>query len=118
LTYQKYLISKYSKNFQHNTSRGVPLVSQTSNDYCSGTNGQPCCQIEAMVRTDERGQMVLPKHVRERAGIESGEALALVSWRREGAICCLCLIKAQKVGELTQHYLGPILGGESKTQGE
>ena len=45
----------------------------------SSANDQPCCQVEAVVSVDERGQMVLPKEVRARAGIKPGDKLALVS---------------------------------------
>jgi len=41
------------------------------------------------VGVDERGQMVLPKEIRERAKIGAGDKLALVSMEKDGEICCL-----------------------------
>ena len=38
-----------------------------------------CCKIEALISVDERGQMVLPKEIRDRADIHTGDKLALVS---------------------------------------
>jgi bifunctional DNA-binding transcriptional regulator/antitoxin component of YhaV-PrlF toxin-antitoxin module len=32
-----------------------------------------CCKVEAIVSIDERGQMVLPKELRERAHIGTGK---------------------------------------------
>ena len=32
-----------------------------------------CCKLEAVVAVDERGQIVLPKDLRERAGIRAGD---------------------------------------------
>ena len=56
--------------------------------------GGGCCQVTSLVSVDERGQMILPKEIRERAGIKAGDKLALVAWEKDGAICCLTLIKA------------------------
>jgi AbrB family looped-hinge helix DNA binding protein len=53
-----------------------------------------CCQVAAVVRVDERGQMVLPKDVRERMGLSAGDRLALTTIESKGAICCLVLVKA------------------------
>lgn len=68
-----------------------------------------CCQVEAIVSVDEKGQMVLPKAVRERAGIRPGEKLALIGWQKEGEICCLGLIKAESLAEMVKHLLGPLM---------
>ena len=32
-----------------------------------------CCKVQAVVSVDERGQMVLPKEIREKAGIKAGD---------------------------------------------
>jgi len=65
-----------------------------------------CCRVEAVVSVDERGQMVLPKEVRARAGIKSGDKLALVS-SGEGA-CCLALVKVEALGGMVKDLLGPL----------
>ncbi len=38
--------------------------------------------------------MVLPKDVREKAGIRPGDKLALITWEKDGEVCCLALMKA------------------------
>jgi AbrB family looped-hinge helix DNA binding protein len=53
-----------------------------------------CCQVAAVVRVDERGQMVLPKDVRDRMGLIPGDKLALTTIESKGEICCLVLVKA------------------------
>jgi antitoxin PrlF len=67
------------------------------------------CTVEAMVSLDERGQMVLPKDLRERAGIAPGEKLALVSWERDGAVCCLMLLRASQFTGMVKGLVSPLL---------
>jgi antitoxin PrlF len=78
-------------------------------DCCNTQKGlQPCCKVEAVISVDERGQMVLPKDIREKAGIHAGDKLALVSWGQdEGA--CLALIKVDDLNKMVQQMLGPVM---------
>ena len=57
-----------------------------------------CCKVESITSVDERGQMVLPKEIRERAKIRPGEKLVLISWEKEGQVCCISLIKSEDFG--------------------
>ena len=70
---------------------------------------EKCCGIEALISVDERGQMVLPKDVREAAGIKPGDKLALILWKKDGAVCCMSLIKADELKEMVQGKLGPLM---------
>jgi antitoxin PrlF len=67
-----------------------------------------CCRIEALVNIDERGQMVLPKEARDRAGIRPGDKLALMSMEKQGNLCCMFLIKAADLAVMAKSMLGPI----------
>jgi AbrB family looped-hinge helix DNA binding protein len=62
-----------------------------------------------VLAVDERGQMVLPKDVRERAGIRTGDKLALISWEKNGSICCLALIKADSLSGVVKDLIGPLI---------
>ena len=73
--------------------------------------GGSCCQVASLVSVDERGQMILPKDIRERAGIKAGDKLAVVAWEKDGAFCCLSLIKASELAGMVQAKLGPVLAG-------
>ncbi len=53
-----------------------------------------CCEVAAVVRVDERGQMVLPKDIRDRMGLAAGDKLALTAIGSGDTICCLVLVKA------------------------
>jgi antitoxin PrlF len=79
----------------------------------SGTN-QPCCKVESVVSVDERGQMVLPKDLREKANIKAGDKLAVVSWGQNDGVLCLALIKAEDLNSLVKQMLGPLFKDLSK----
>ena len=68
-----------------------------------------CCKVESVVTVDERGQMVLPKELREKAGIKPGDKLALVTWEQDGKICCISLIKANAFTGMVKGILGPMM---------
>jgi len=68
-----------------------------------------CCRIESLISVDERGQMVLPKDLRDRANIAAGDKLALISWERDGAVCCLTLIKAEQLASGVRDFIGPLM---------
>ena len=68
-----------------------------------------CCRIEAIVSVDERGQMVLPKDVRERAKIKPGDKMAVITWEKEGKVCCITLIKAEELADMVREVVAPLM---------
>lgn len=68
-----------------------------------------CCRIEAIISVDERGQMVLPKDVREKARIKPGDKMAVVTWEKEGEVCCITLIKAEELTDMVKGIIAPLL---------
>jgi len=87
------------------------MVKKREKGFCSGpTCGKMSgCKVEALVSVDERGQMVLPKEIREKAEIHTGDKLALVSWEKDGKVCCFTLIKADEFGDMVKGLLGPMM---------
>lgn len=78
--------------------------------YCMPTDrGTGCCKVESVVSVDERGQMVLPKEIRDKANIRAGDKLAVVSWGKDGKVCCISLIKAEDFAEMVKGLLGPMM---------
>ncbi len=65
--------------------------------------------MESIVSVDERGQMVLPKDIREKAGIRAGDKLAVVSMEMGGKICCLSLIKVEELEGMVKSMLGLVM---------
>lgn len=74
-------------------------------------SGESCCRVMALVSVDQRGQMVLPKEVRERANIHAGDKLAIVSMEKDGEVCCISLIKAEELAGMVKEMLGPVMLG-------
>jgi AbrB family looped-hinge helix DNA binding protein len=67
------------------------------------------CKVEALVSVDDRGQMVLPKDIREKANIRAGDKLAVTCWERDGKVCCISLTKAEDLTEMVKSMLGPVI---------
>lgn len=53
--------------------------------WCSpaGIEGN-CCRVESVISVDERGQMVVPKELRDRADIRAGDKMAAIRWEKGG----------------------------------
>ncbi|APV45417.1 looped-hinge helix DNA binding domain-containing protein, AbrB family [Dehalogenimonas formicexedens] len=68
-----------------------------------------CCRVEAIVSVDGRGQVVLPKEVREGLGLIAGDKMALVTLTRNGKPCCLVLTKADNLAKNARDLLGPLV---------
>ena len=67
------------------------------------------CKVESIVSIDERGQMVLPKELREKAKIKTGDKLAVTTWHKDGEICCIALMKVEDLVGMVKDRLGPVI---------
>ncbi len=52
---------------------------------------------------------MLPKEIRDKTKIRAGDKLAVISWEKEGKICCISLIKAEDFAEMVKDLLGPMM---------
>ena len=77
-----------------------------------------CCKVEAIISVDERGQMVLPKELREKADIRAGDKLAITSWERDGTIFCISLTKAEDLTKMVKAILGPVIEGNTNRKAQ
>jgi len=82
--------------------------SKEASCFASG-EGSACCRVESLISVDERGQMVLPKDLRDKAKIKAGDKLAVISWDKDGEVCCLTLIKADDLAAGVKEFLGPVM---------
>jgi len=87
------------------------MVKKGKDEYCCAPvdKGMGCCRVESLVSVDERGQMVLPKEVRDKAGIHAGEKLAVVSWEKDGEVYCISLVKVEAITGMVKGMLGPVM---------
>ncbi|MCZ7393751.1 MAG: HgcAB-associated protein [Candidatus Methanoperedens sp.] len=87
------------------------MVKKDKNEFCCPPFDKKlgCCKVESIVSIDDRGQMVLPKEIREKANIRTGDKLAVISWEKEGKVCCLSLLKVDDFAEMVKGLLGPMM---------
>lgn len=71
-------------------------------------SSRECCKVDAIVTVDAKGQIVLPKDLRERAKIKPNDKLAIVGVERDGEICCMIMLKAEALGNTVKGMLGPV----------
>lgn len=81
----------------------------TQDTCCPTLDSIGHCTVEAIVSIDERGQMVLPKELRIRAGITPGDKLAVIGWERDQKVCCIMLILAERLNEPVKTVVGPMI---------
>ena len=86
------------------------MKGKAKGEPCCATPALAGCKVESLVTVDERGQMVLPKELRDKAGIKGGDKLAVIGWEKEGKVCCLSLIKVEELSTLVKGVLGPLMG--------
>lgn len=82
---------------------------ENTDSCCESGDIASCCKVEALVSIDERGQMILPKEIREKANIRAGDKLAVTSWEKDGKIYCISLIRAEEFTDMVKGILGPIM---------
>ena len=87
------------------------MIKKSENGSCCAPVDREisCCKVESVISVDDRGQMVLPKEIRDKANIRAGDKLAVVSWERDGKVCCISLVRAEDFTEMVKGLLGPMM---------
>lgn len=75
---------------------------------CNCDDAVSAYDIEALVSVDERGQMVLPKDLREKVNIKAGDKFVLITSNNEKGLCCITLVKAEEFRGVVKDYLDPV----------
>lgn len=86
------------------------MKGQAKGETCCAPPSLGGCKVESLVTVDDRGQMVLPKDLRDKAGIRGGDKLAVIGWEKEGKVCCLSLIRVEELSTMVKGMLGPLMG--------
>lgn len=66
-------------------------------------------KVDAVVTIDSKGQIVLPKDLREKSKLKSGDKLAIMACEKEGEVCCIVMVKAEGLGEAMSKIISPAL---------
>lgn len=84
----------------------------------TNSNHNECCKIDAIVTVDAKGQILLPKDLREKANIKPNDKLALIGIERSETTCCIVMMKADALGNSVKCMLGPLLTDVFTNKGE
>ena len=63
-------------------------------------------RVVSIVTIDDRGQMVLPKEVREKYGLKPGDKLAVVTRESGGRVCCIHMFKPEELLDTVREKVG------------
>jgi AbrB family looped-hinge helix DNA binding protein len=88
------------------------MAKKSKDESCCGPDGRPMgfVNIEALVNIDDRGQILLPKELRKKAKIKSGDKLAVVTCENDGDVSVIALIKSENISGMLRDFLRPALG--------
>lgn len=86
----------------------------TSKEYCN----KECCRIDAVVSVDAKGQIVLPKDLREKAKIKPYDKLAVIGFQRDSEVCCIIMLKVDALESTVKNMLGPVFMNAFKPEEE
>ncbi|MCL2475908.1 HgcAB-associated protein [Candidatus Bathycorpusculum sp.] len=75
------------------------------------------CTINSIITIDAKGQIILPKDLREKANFKPNDKLAIVTCEKDGAICCLMMIKTEKLTDAVTKTLSPLLKAVTTQKG-
>ncbi len=82
---------------------------QTEDCCSSSSEGSGCCHIEGVVNIDSRGQIVLPKNLREKMDLKEGDKLVVISMNDRGKIASISLMKTNPIDGMIKLSLKPIM---------
>jgi antitoxin PrlF len=80
--------------------------------------GDETCRIDSVINIDAKGQIVLPKDLREKANIKPNDKLAVVACEKQGEVCCIMLIKAERFVSAVTQTVAPLIKSLTKEGNE
>jgi AbrB family looped-hinge helix DNA binding protein len=94
--------------------RQIEMTTKRAGKCCVPSVTENGYRVESVVGIDERGQMVLPKDVRSKMGIEADDKLAIALSYKEGKVCCIHIFKADKLEDRVKEVAGQMPGAASR----
>ncbi|HEX2947197.1 MAG TPA: AbrB/MazE/SpoVT family DNA-binding domain-containing protein [Clostridia bacterium] len=74
-------------------------------------NRGSCC-VEAIISMDDRGQIVIPKNIRDKLGLTSSEKLVLISWTKSNKVESVSIMRNDVFSEIINNYYNSNRGVE------
>jgi len=84
----------------------MKIVDEGKTCCSSSTVSEPCCHIEGVVQVDAKGQIYLPKSLRELMDIKENDKLTVVVMRAGGKASSISLFKADKLDNTVRQIIG------------
>jgi AbrB family looped-hinge helix DNA binding protein len=75
----------------------------------SEQKGLSCCHVEGIVTVDSRGQIVLPKSLRDKMELNKGDRLVVIAMKDKGKINSISLMRADTVDNMVKIVLKPTM---------
>ncbi len=72
--------------------------------------------IVAIITIDVKGQIVLAKDLREKANFKPNDKIAVVTCEKDGEVCCIMMLKAERLRGAVTKTLSPLLKGVTKQE--
>jgi antitoxin PrlF len=86
------------------------------NKPCCST--KECCKIDAVVSVDAKGQIVLPKELRQKANINPNDKIAIIAFEQDNEVKCIVMLKADALQDTVKSMLGPVFQNVFKVDGK
>ncbi|MFH0748520.1 MAG: HgcAB-associated protein [Candidatus Bathyarchaeota archaeon] len=68
-------------------------------------------RIDAVITIDAKGQIVLPKDIREKANLRPNDKIAVVTCEQDNEVCCIMMVKAERLTGAVSQTLTSLLKG-------
>ncbi|HWQ21306.1 MAG TPA: HgcAB-associated protein [Clostridia bacterium] len=85
------------------------MADKKQKENCCTPQTAECCKVESVVTIDERGQMILPKDLREKAGLVAGDKLVIATSMKDGKLAFLMMFRADDFNDMVKGAVRPAM---------
>ncbi|MBN2152563.1 MAG: AbrB/MazE/SpoVT family DNA-binding domain-containing protein [Candidatus Lokiarchaeota archaeon] len=85
------------------------MSSQPGSCGCSTNPDDSALTLFSITKIDERGQIVIPKDVRDGLGWNKGEKIAIITRKNtEGKLCCVMLVHVDSLADYIKGFVSTL----------
>jgi len=85
------------------------MTDKKQKEHCCTPQTAECCKVESVVTIDERGQMILPKDLREKVGLVAGDKLVIATSMKDGKLGFLMMFRADDFNDMVKGAVRPAM---------